>query len=205
MVINTVTDGDVTHVGIGLTFGLIVMSMIYSIGDISGAHMNPAVTIAFFVSKRFSLGKVFPYIIAQCIGAILASALLRFLFSNVGNLGATLPAYATSQSFILEVILTFFLMFVILNVSTGAKEKGIMAGAAIGSVVALEAIFAGPITGASMNPARSLAPAIVSGNVTDLWVYLVAPVLGAVLAVPAFLFIQPSDIHPSDEEPESVD
>lgn len=183
IVINDAAEGAVTHVGIALTFGLVVMAMIYAVGDISGAHINPAVTIGFFTARRLEPALVAPYIIAQLIGAIAASGLLRVLFLDHPTLGATLPAGPWWQSFILEVVLTFLLMFVILNVSTGAKEKGIMAGAAIGGTVGLEAMFAGPICGASMNPARSLAPALVSGNVRDVWIYVAATVLGAVLAV----------------------
>ncbi len=183
IVVNDASDGAITHVGIAITFGLIVMSMIYAIGDVSGAHINPAVTIAFWVAKRFDGKKVAPYIASQCLGAFAASGLLRVMFLEHSNLGATLPAGTWWQSFVFEIVLTFLLMFVILNVSTGAKEKGIMAGAAIGSVVALEAMFAGPICGASMNPARSIAPAVVSGALSHFWIYLAAPVIGALLAV----------------------
>jgi aquaporin Z len=185
IIVNDVSNEVVTHVGIALTFGLIVMSMIYAIGDVSGAHINPAVTIAFWVAKRFDGKSVIPYIVSQLIGAFAASGLLRVMFPEHGNLGATLPAGPWLRSFIFEIVLTFMLMFVILNVSTGAREKGIVAGAAIGSVVALEALFAGPICGASMNPARSIAPAVFSADLYFLWVYLVSPVAGALLAVPA--------------------
>ncbi|NQV27233.1 MAG: aquaporin [Rhodopirellula sp.] len=183
IIVNDVSGAAITHVGIALTFGLVVMAMIYAIGDVSGAHINPAVTIAFWVAGRFEGRQVIPFVVSQCVGALAASVLLRVLFLEHSNLGATLPAGTWWQSFIFEVVLTFMLMYVILNVSTGAKEKGIMAGAAIGGVVALEAIFAGPICGASMNPIRSLAPAVVSGELTHLWIYLVAPVVGALLAV----------------------
>ncbi|MGE3316435.1 MAG: MIP/aquaporin family protein [Planctomycetaceae bacterium] len=190
IVINDVSRGAITHVGIALTFGLIVMAMIYALGEISGAHLNPAVTIGFLTARCFSPASAIPYIIAQLVGAFAASGLLRVLFLDHPTLGSTLPAGPWWQSFILEVVLTFLLMFVILNVSTGAKEKGIMAGAAIGATVGLEAMFAGPICGASMNPARSLAPALVSGNLRDVWIYIVATILGAVLAVGAFRFVQ---------------
>src|SRR5277367_1329754 len=183
IVINDVSGGSITHVGIALTFGLIVLAMIYTVGDTSGAHLNPAVTSAFWLSGRFSGGQVLPYILAQCLGAIAASGVLHFLFPAHANLGATLPAGSDMQSFVLELILTLILMFVILNVSAGAKEKGVTAGIAIGAVIGLEAMFAGPICGASMNPARSLAPAIVSGHLEHLWIYLAAPVIGACLAV----------------------
>ena len=190
IVTNQVSNEVVTHVGIAITFGLIVMAMIYSIGDISGAHINPAVTIAFWVAGRVPGKLVAPYIFSQLSGAIVASFLLKILFMDQTDFGTTLPNGTWHQSFILEIILTFILMFVILNVSTGAKEKGIMAGAAIGSVVALEAMFAGPVCGASMNPARSLAPALASNNLGQVWIYLTAPVLGAMLAVPVWKLIQ---------------
>jgi len=148
--------------------------------------LNPAVTLGFLVARRFSAKLVLPYLASQCAGAFAASLLLRALFTAHPTLGSTLPAGSAAQSFILETVLTGILMFVILNVSTGAKEKGITAGLAIGGVIALEALFAGPICGASMNPARSLAPAIVSHHIETLWVYLSAPVLGAVLGVAAF-------------------
>lgn len=185
IVINGVSGGTIGHQGIALTFGLIVLAMIYCLGDISGAHLNPAVTVAFVAARRFPWRMVPGYMAAQVLGALAASGLLRVLFPTSDTLGATLPAGAESQSFILEIVLTALLMLVILNVSTGAKEKGITAGIAVGAVIALEAMFAGPICGASMNPARSLAPALVSGHFEHLWLYLFAPVLGALIAVPA--------------------
>jgi aquaporin NIP len=183
IVINDVSDGNITHVGVALTFGLVVLAMIYTVGDISGAHLNPAVTSAFWLSGRFAGRQVLPYILAQCFGAVAASGILHFLFPTHKTLGATLPAGSAMQSFFLELILTLILMFVILNVSAGAKEKGVTAGMAVGAVIGLEAMFAGPICGASMNPARSLAPALVSGHWEHLWIYLAAPVMGACLAV----------------------
>jgi aquaporin Z len=183
IVINETTGGAITHVGVSLTFGLIVLAMIYAVGDISGAHLNPAVSLGFFAAGRFPLREVIPYILSQCAGAFAASGVLRLLFPNNASLGATLPAGPAIQSFVLELILTAILMFVILGVSTGAAEKGITAGIAVGAVIGLEAMFAGPICGASMNPARSLAPAVVSQHLSSLWIYLVAPTLGALLAV----------------------
>ena len=183
IVINDVSGGVVTHVGIALTFGLVVLALIYALGDVSGAHFNPAVTVGFFVAGRFPMRSVPSYIASQCLGALCASLLLRLLFPAHGTLGATQPAGPVMQSVVLEMVLTWFLMLVILNVSTGAKEKGITAGMAVGAVIGLEALFAGPICGASMNPARSLAPALVSGHLEHLWIYIVAPLLGAVLAV----------------------
>ena len=153
--------------GVALTFGLVVMAMIYAVGDVSGAHLNPAVTCGFWLARRFPGRAVVPYVLSQLAGAVLASLVLRLLFPHHPTLGATLPGRCGPapcfQSFVLEVVLTAILMFVILSVACGAKEKGLMAGIAIGGVVGLEAMFAGPICGASMNPARSLAPALVSG------------------------------------------
>jgi len=184
IMINEITGGAVSHLGVGLSFGLVVMAMIYAIGDISGAHINPAVTIAFAIAKRFPKNQILPYISFQLVGAILASASLYFIFPEASTMGETLPLKGNwEQSFMLEFILTFILMFVILNVSTGSKEKGITAALAVGGVVAFEATFAGPICGASMNPARSIAPAIFSGDLTHLWLYVVATTLGAILAV----------------------
>ena len=185
IVINNASHGEITHVGIALTFGLIVLAMIYTVGDVSGAHLNPAVTAAFAVARRFVWKEVPGYVAAQVAGAFAASVLLRILFPHDENLGATVPAGSATQSFILEMVLSVLLMLVILSVSTGAKEKGITAGIAIGAVIGLEAMFAGPICGASMNPARSLAPAVVSGHLESLWLYLIAPVAGTILAVPA--------------------
>ncbi len=183
IVVNDVRDGAVTHVGIALTFGLVVMTMIYAVGDVSGAHLNPAVTIGFWAARRLDSASVIPYIVAQLVGAFLASGSLRLLFPRHETLGSTVPFGSWHQSFFLEVVLTALLMFVILCVSSGAKEKGIMAGAAVGAVIGLEALFAGPISGASMNPARSLAPAVVSADLQYVWLYLTAPVIGALLAV----------------------
>lgn len=193
IIINQQTSGAITHVGIAITFGLIVMAMIYALGHISGAHLNPAVTIAFTLAKKFKAKQVTPYIISQLAGAFLASFVLKYLFPADEFLGATIPSGTPMQSFILECILTFFLMLVIIHVATGSKEQGMFAGLAIGSTVLLEAMFAGPVSGASMNPARSLAPAIVSGHMEHLWVYLTATILGAALAIPIWKFLNQKD------------
>ncbi|MRX28000.1 MIP/aquaporin family protein [Kangiella sp. HZ709] len=183
MIINDVSGGAITHVGVALTWGMIVAAVIYSIGDISGAHLNPAVTIGFAVAKRFPVKEVAPYIISQLAGAFSASLVLAWLFPEHQTLGATIPTIAAEKALVVELILTLILMFVIMHVAFGAKEKGLMAGAAIGTTVGLEAMFAGPITNASMNPARSIAPAVVSGNLEHLWLYIVATIAGAILAV----------------------
>lgn len=191
IIINQESAGAITHPGIAFTFGLIVMVMIYAIGPVSGAHLNPAVTIAFAVAKRFEVKQILPYILSQAAGAFLASFTLHFLFPSNEMLGATMPAGSDSQSFILEIILTFFLMLVIIQVATGSKEQGMFAGLAIGSTVLLEAMFAGPICGASMNPIRSLSPAMISGHLEHLWIYLVAPVVGAIAAIFVWQLIKP--------------
>ena len=183
VVVNDTHGGVVTHVGVALTFGLVVLAMIYTVGDVSGCHLNPAVTLGFFAARRFEWRRVVPYILAQCVGAVLASLALRTMFPAHPSLGATLPAGTVLQSWVMEFVLTLMLMVVILSVSTGAKEKGILAGVAVGSVIALEAMFAGPVSGASMNPARSLAPAVVAGRLDHLWLYLTAPVVGALAGV----------------------
>jgi aquaporin NIP len=190
IIINQQSGGVITHAGIAITFGLIVSAMIYTVGDLSGAHLNPAVTIAFTVVKKFPIKDFVPYVLSQAIGAFIASFTLKFLFPLNDMLGTTLPAGAPMHSFVLELILTFILMFVIINVATGSKEQGMFAGMAIGSVVLLEAMFAGPISGASMNPIRSLAPAIVSGHLEHLWIYIVAPIIGAILAVGAWKILK---------------
>ncbi len=182
--------GLLGHVGVSMVFGLVVMAMIYSLGNVSGAHINPAVTIGFLFAGRLDRRVAGPYVLSQCAGAIAAALLLRFLFPDASTLGATLPAGALAQSFVLEMALSFLLMLVILNVSTGHQEKGIMAGVAVGGTVAMGALLGGPVSGASMNPARSLGPALISGELDALWVYLVAPVVGMLLAYPSCRWIQ---------------
>ena len=189
IIINDVTNGTVSHVGIAITFGLIVTAMIYSFGSISGAHINPAVSIAFAITDQFNKRELIPYIIAQLIGAFLASGILKLLFQEHDNLGSTLPFGSMQQSFILEVILTYFLMLVILFVSQN-KETSQFTAIAVGGTVLLEALFAGPITGASMNPARSIAPAMVSGHISEIWIYIFAPIIGALLASLTWKFMK---------------
>lgn len=185
IVVNQVSGGAIGHFGICTIFGLIVMALVYAFGDVSGAHINPAVTIAFWISKRFPLQEVGPYILAQCLGSVAASGLLLFLFpQDVTFLGSTTVSDGLAQAIIMELVITFLLMLIIIMVATGSKEVGTMAGIAIGAAVAVLALVAGPITGASMNPARSIGPALVSGHFQDLWIYVIAPILGAALAVP---------------------
>lgn len=191
IIVNQETGGTITHVGIAITFGLVVMAMIYAFGHISGAHFNPAVSIAFAISGSFPVKQAVSYIAAQLSGAMLASLILRLLFPANEHLGATIPAGGQFQSLILEFLLTFFLMLVILAVAHGPKEQGMMAGLAIGSVVLLEAMFAGPVSGASMNPARSMAPAIVSWNLNHLWIYILAPIGGACFSVIVWHYLRP--------------
>ena len=192
MVVDTVYDGTLTHLGVALTWGLVVMTMIYSIGNVSGAHMNPAVTVTFYLAKKFPKKDLLPYLAAQILGATFGALLLKVIFPLQELYGNTLISekVPTIGGFIVEVILSFILMFVIFNISTGHKEKGIMAGVAVGTAVAIDALVGGPITNASMNPARSLAPAIISGEFRDIWVYLTAPFIGMFLTIPTVQAIQ---------------
>ena len=193
IIINSVTGGAVSHVGIGLTFGLIIMVMIYAFGHVSGAHFNPAVTLAFAAGRHFSWALVPQYWAAQLAGGITASLVHRALFGDVAHLGATLPLGSASQSFGLEIVLTLILMVVITSVATDTRAVGQAAAIAIGGTIGLEALFAGPISGASMNPARSLAPAIVSGTWQDQWLYVAGPALGAVAGVFIYNWIRTGD------------
>lgn len=192
IVTNETTHGSVSQVGVALTFGLIVLAMIHSLGDISGAHLNPAVTLGFFVAGRISAGLVVLFAASQFVGAVVASLMLHLLFPASATLGRTAPSGPAVQSFVLEVVITLILMFVILSVSSGPRERGITAGLVVGGYITLAALFAGPISGASMNPARSAGPALVSGDFTSLWIYLTAPLLGAALAVPFWRFLHDS-------------
>lgn len=183
IVINNVTDGIVTHPGIAMTFGLVVIAMIFAFGELSGAHMNPAVSLSLYLDKKLDFHLLIPYIIAQIIGGITACILLRFLFPTDEYLGTTLPSGSPWQSFVLEVVLTFILMLTIYLTTSTKKSLGLMVAIPIGGVVWLEALFAGPITGASMNPARSIGPAFISGHLEYLWIYVSAPIIGAILAL----------------------
>jgi MIP family channel proteins len=190
VVIDARTNGGVSQVGIGLTFGLVIMVMIYAVGHISGAHFNPAVTLAFAVGRHFPRRLVLVYLLAQIGGAVLASLLLRGMFGDTASLGATLPIGTARQSLLLELVLTTMLMFVITAVATDTRAVGQSAAIAIGGTVGLEALFAGPISGASMNPARSLAPALVSWTWSDQWLYVVGPMAGALIGVGLYQFVR---------------
>jgi len=181
MVINTET-GVITHTGVSAAWGLIVMIMIFTFGRISGAHMNPAVTVSLALVKLHPNREIVPYLFAQLIGAFAASLSLQQLFPDNELLGASLPQGSEMQSFILEFILTFMLMIVILMTSQGRKFEQYFAPVTIGATIGLEALYAGPISNASMNPFRSLAPAVVSGHTEHLWLYLISTTLGALAA-----------------------
>ena len=195
MVVDATTGGAVGHVAIGLAFGLIIMVMIYAVGDVSGAHFNPAVTVAFWRAGRHPGEHVAPYLAAQCGAAMAASGLLRMMFPDAGSYGVTLPHAGMAPAVVTELVLTFFLMFVILGVTTGGRIEGPFAGVAIGGTVALASLFGGPVSGASMNPARSLGPALVSGAeaLPSLGLYFVVPVLGAALAVKGCRWVRGPD------------
>ena len=182
--------GALGHVGIAITFGLVIMAMIYAVGHVSGAHLNPAVSVAFALTRHFQWPRAAAYSAAQVAGAVLAAAILRGSLGDVAHVGATLPSGSESQSFLWELVLTFFLMFVIMAVATDTRAVGEAAAIAIGGTVGLDAMVGGPISGASMNPARSLGPALVSGDLHALWLYLVAPLLGASLGALAYQLVR---------------
>jgi aquaporin NIP len=183
VIVNQHTNGALGLTGIATVWGFVIIALIYSFGDISGAHFNPAVSIAFAVDNRFTWKEVPAFLLAQLAGALSASFVLHYLFPDNETLAITQPSGTAAQSFILELLMTFILMLVILRVSTGAKEKGITAGIAIGGTVWMLVLFGGPICGTSLNPTRSLAPAIVSGHFNALWIYLTAPFAGTLSAV----------------------
>jgi MIP family channel proteins len=182
------------HVGVAISFGLVIMIMIYAVGHISGAHFNPAVTLAFAVSRHFPPARVLAYWAAQLAGALGAALVLRGSLGDVAHIGATLPAGSDGQAFLWEAVLTFFLMFVIMAVATDARAVGEAAAIAIGGTVGLDAMFGGPITGASMNPARSLGPAIAAGDFTSIWVYLAAPIAGAAAAAITYQIVSRQEV-----------
>jgi MIP family channel proteins len=186
------------HVGVAIAFGLVIMVMIYAVGHISGAHFNPAVSFAFALTRHFPWSRVAAYWVAQAAGALIAAAILRASLGNVAHVGATLPAGSQAQSLLWETVLTFFLMFVIMSVATDTRAVGEAAAIAIGGSVGLDAMFGGPISGASMNPARSLGPALVSGDVHALWLYLTAPLLGAALGALGYQFVRGEHVRSTE-------
>jgi aquaporin NIP len=178
------------HVGVAFSFGLVIMAMIYAVGHVSGAHFNGAVTLAFALTRHFPWPRVFGYWGAQFVGALAGAALLRASLGDVADVGATLPSGTDGQSFLWEIVLTAILMFVIMAVATDSRAVGQAAAIAVGGTIGLDAMFGGPISGASMNPMRSAGPAIVAGNLHSLWIYLVAPPVGAALGGLAYQFIR---------------
>jgi aquaporin NIP len=192
--------GALGAIGIALVFGLIVMAMVYATGHLSGAHLNPAVTLAFVAIRHFRRAEALAYVGAQLAGALLAAGLLAAIWpSQPAMLGATVPTVGAGSAFAYEAVLTAFLMFVIMAVATDTRAVGAGAAIAIGGTVGLDALFGGPITGASMNPARSIGPALVTGELHDLWLYLTAPLIGAILGALAYQLVRGE--HPSEPAP----
>jgi MIP family channel proteins len=189
--------GALGHLGVALSFGLVIMVMIYALGHISGAHFNPAVTLTFALTRHFPWARTAAYWGAQLSGAIVAAALLRGSLGDYAHVGATLPSGSQGQAFLWELVLTFFLMLVIMAVATDSRAVGEAAAIAIGGTVGLDALFGGPITGASMNPARSIGPALVSGDLHALWLYIVAPCIGAALAGLTYQFLRGERTRPA--------
>jgi MIP family channel proteins len=189
------------HVGVAISFGLVIMVMIYAVGHISGAHFNPAVSFAFALSRHFPWPRTIAYWLAQATGAVIAAAILRGSLGNIAHVGATLPAGSERQSFLWEAVLTFFLMLVIMAVATDSRAVGEAAAIAIGGTVGLDAMFGGPVSGASMNPARSLGPALVSGDLHALWLYLSAPLVGAGIGALVYQFLRGEEARAGAHRP----
>lgn len=198
IVANATNDGALGAVGVSLTFGLIIMAMVYATGHLSGAHINPAVTIAFTLTRHFPAREATAYIAAQALGAIAGALVLLAVWPDQpAQLGATVPSVGVGSAFVYELVLTAILMFVIVAVATDTRAVGAGAAIAIGGTVGLDALFGGPVTGASMNPARSLGPAVAAGEWTDFWIYLAAPVVGAALGALAYQLVRGESVHPA--------
>lgn len=202
IMVDSISHGQITHVGVAITFGLVIAAMIYATGHISGAHFNPAVTLAFALTRHFSFRRVPLYWLAQLLGAACAALVLRIMFGNVAHVGATLPSGSDGQSLVLEVVLTFFLMFVVMAVATDDRAVGQAAALAVGGTVLLDAMFGGPISGASMNPARSFGPALASNMWAHYWIYVVAPIAGAIVGAFTYELVRGERPRPGldDEE-----
>ena len=193
-------DGALGAVGVSLVFGLIIMVMVYATGHLSGAHINPAVTIAFTLSRHFPARDAAAYVAAQLIGATLGALVLLAVWPDQpGDLGATVPSVGVGSAFVYELVLTAFLMFVIMAVATDTRAVGAAAAIAIGGTVGLDALFGGPVTGASMNPARSFGPALAVGEWSDFWIYVAGPLAGAALGAFAYQLVR-GDAQPAPEE-----
>jgi aquaporin NIP len=191
IVANAEYGGALGLVGVALVFGLVVMVMVYATGHLSGAHINPAVTLAFTLTRHFPAREALAYIAAQLAGATLGAALLLAVWTDQpAELGATVPSVGSGSAVVYELVLTAFLMFVIMAVATDTRAAGAAAAIAIGGVIALDALFGGPVTGASMNPARSFGPALVSGEWRDFWVYLAGPIAGATVGAFAYQVVR---------------
>lgn len=200
VMVNTFSGGSIGHVGVALAFGFVVIAMIYALGHLSGAHINPAVTIAFWSVRKFPLGEVVPYVIAQCAGAIGASILLRAALGHVGHMGATLPSIPVAPALLVEWLLSFALMFVIMAVATDERVPDGFAPLGVGLTVGFCAMMGGPLTGASMNPARSLGPALVGDLWRSHWVYWAAPITGMMAAAHIYEFLRAAQAPSSSAE-----
>ncbi|KAH9319150.1 hypothetical protein KI387_020919, partial [Taxus chinensis] len=193
VLIDKKTGGSITHLGVSLVWGMAVMILIYSLGHISGAHFNPAVTLAFASIKKFPLKDIPGYIAAQVVGSIAAGIVLYHLFGDIAHMAATVPAGSEIQSFVLEILITFLLMFVVCGVATDTRAVGELAGLAVGTTVAMVVIVAGPISGASLNPARTIGSAVAGRIFTSIWIYMVAPPIGSIAGAWSYELIRLAD------------